>query len=210
MRIRVIYAKTAPLRYTGGLDMQRTWERALRRAHLPVAYSNGFHPQPRINQASALPLGFTSRSEMIDIWLSADLPSAEIHAALLGAVPPGIELIEVVEVATHGPSVQTITDTVEYRVTLHQPILAAEIQEQINRVLQAESLPRQRRDRHYDLRPLLLGLRLVEDGSTADLCLWISLAARENATGRPDEVLDELGIPLAAARIERTRLTLVP
>jgi hypothetical protein len=56
-RIRIQYAKTEPLRYTGNLDMHRIWERTLRRARLTIAYSQGFHPQPRLNQACPLPLG---------------------------------------------------------------------------------------------------------------------------------------------------------
>jgi len=68
-RIRVTYARTAPLRYTGHLDMQIVWERCLRRARLPLMYSQGFHPQPRINQACPLPLGMTSQMEVMDFWL---------------------------------------------------------------------------------------------------------------------------------------------
>ena len=68
-RIRICYAKTEPLRYTSNLDVHKVWERLLLRARLPLAYSQGFHHQPRINQAAPLPLGFTSRVEMVDIWL---------------------------------------------------------------------------------------------------------------------------------------------
>ncbi len=59
-RLRLTFAKTAAMRYTGHLDLHTTWERTLRRARLPLAYSQGFHPQPKIQLASALPLGFTS------------------------------------------------------------------------------------------------------------------------------------------------------
>jgi radical SAM-linked protein len=208
MRIRIIYAKTAALRYTGGLDMQRSWERSLRRAKLPIAYSNGFHPQPRINQASTLPLGFTSRAEMVDIWLSDALPIAEISAKFSRAVPPGIEVIEILEVPPQEPSVQTITTSVEYQAVLNLPILSGDLQERVDCILQAGSLPRERRNKPYDLRPLIEDVRVVSGDPGSHPCLWMRLSARENATGRPDEVLDELGIPLGAARIERTRLIL--
>ena len=56
-RLRITYSKTAALRYTSNLDMHKIWERALRRARLPLAYSQGFHPQPRLTQACPLPLG---------------------------------------------------------------------------------------------------------------------------------------------------------
>ena len=69
MRIRIVYSKADSLKYTGNLDLQKIWERLLRRANLPLAYSQGFHPQPRINQGCPLPLGFIGENEMVDIWL---------------------------------------------------------------------------------------------------------------------------------------------
>ena len=67
LRVRITYTKSGGLRYTGNLDMHKIWERTMRRARLPLAYSQGFHPQPRINQASPLPLGMVSQVEMVDV-----------------------------------------------------------------------------------------------------------------------------------------------
>ncbi len=67
MRVRVIFSKTGALRYIGHLDLNTIWERAARRAGLPLAYTQGFHPQPKMNFASALPLGFSSRCEVMDM-----------------------------------------------------------------------------------------------------------------------------------------------
>ena len=64
MRIRITFVKQGALRYTGHLDLHKLWERAARRAELPLAYSQGFHPQPKMNMAAALPLGFSSRCEV--------------------------------------------------------------------------------------------------------------------------------------------------
>jgi radical SAM-linked protein len=69
MRLRITFAKTEAMRFTGHLDLHRTWERCFRRARLPLAYTQGFNPHPRLNLAAALPLGFTSQGEMIDAWL---------------------------------------------------------------------------------------------------------------------------------------------
>jgi uncharacterized protein (DUF2344 family) len=69
MRFRITFAKTNAMRFTSHLDLQRTWERTIRRARLPLSYSQGFNPHPKINLAAALPLGFTSRCEMVEIWL---------------------------------------------------------------------------------------------------------------------------------------------
>ena len=68
-RIRIRYAKGESLRFIGHLDLQRLWERALRRSRLPVRYSQGFHPRARLNLASALPLGFLSDEELLEFFV---------------------------------------------------------------------------------------------------------------------------------------------
>ncbi|HLE27799.1 MAG TPA: TIGR03936 family radical SAM-associated protein, partial [Anaerolineales bacterium] len=70
-RLRLTFAKTAAMKFSGHLDLHKTWERTLRRARLPLAYSQGFNPQPRLQLASALPLGFTSECEVLDAWMEA-------------------------------------------------------------------------------------------------------------------------------------------
>ena len=82
MRVRITFAKTDAMRFTGHLDLHRAWERTFRRAGLPLAYTQGFSPHPRINLASALPLGFTSERELVDIWLEQELPASAVTAAL--------------------------------------------------------------------------------------------------------------------------------
>jgi radical SAM-linked protein len=67
MRLRITFAKQGALRYTGQIDLHRIWERSARRADLPLAYSHGYHPQPKIQLAAALPLGFSSRCEVVDL-----------------------------------------------------------------------------------------------------------------------------------------------
>ena len=70
MRLRVTFAKTEPMRFTSHLDLYRAWERMLRRAGFPLVFSQGYNPRPRLQLATPLPLGITSRFEIIDFWLS--------------------------------------------------------------------------------------------------------------------------------------------
>ena len=70
MRVRITFSKQGALRFIGHLDLHRLWERAMRRANLPLTYSQGFHPQPKISLAAALPLGFSSRGEVLDARLN--------------------------------------------------------------------------------------------------------------------------------------------
>src|SRR5512146_3064799 len=103
MRIRITFTKQGALRYTGHLDLHRLWERALRRASLPLAYSQGFHPQPKMNMAAALPLGFSSRCEMMDLKFEQDIPLAELPERLNGTLPAGLRVTGVEQVEDRAP-----------------------------------------------------------------------------------------------------------
>lgn len=204
MRIRVNFAKTAEMRFTGHLDLHRTWERIFRRARLPLAYSQGFHPQPRINLAAALPLGFTSDAEVVDVWLEQDLPLDDIREALVPALPPGIRLLEITEAANSDPALQVQVRSSEYQVTLLDP--CQNLDECIVRVLASDRLPRERRGKQYDLRPLVEELIPQANDDQGRCQILMRLAAREGATGRPEEVLVEMGIAPESVRVHRTRL----
>jgi radical SAM-linked protein len=202
MRARITFTKTGPLRYIGHLDLQTLWERAARRAGLPLAYSHGFHPQAKIHFASALPLGFSSRAEIMDMKLQTDMDLDQLPARLQQALPAGIQVLDIRSVDEAEPALQTQVQSAEYEVTLLEDVDRAALQQNIARVLAAPGLPRVRRDKPYNLRPLIHELRLLDDSGR----IFMRLSAREAATGRPEEVLDELGIAALGTRIERTRL----
>jgi len=211
MRLRITFSKTGSLRYTGHLDLQTVWERTARRAGLSLAYTQGFHPGPRIQIASALPLGIAGIAEIVDLWLDTDPgAAAETQSRLQAGAPPGLTILQVETVDEHGPALQTQIDSAEYLVTLLEQISPQELQERLDNLLIATALPRTRRDKPYDLRPLIEELTLTSTPSGKDpgRKLFMRLAARVGATGRPEEVLDALGIPLESARIQRTRLIL--
>jgi radical SAM-linked protein len=202
MRARVTFSKTGALKYIGHLDMHTLWERAARRARLPLAYSHGFHPQAKINFASALPLGFSSRAEVMDMRLQEDVDLAELPARLQQAMPAGITILDVRAADDAEPALQVQVQSAEYEVTLLAEADPTELQKQVDGLFAASELPRERRSKPYDLRPLIEEVRLTGE----PLSIFMRLSAREAATGRPEEVLDELGIQARDARIERTRL----
>jgi radical SAM-linked protein len=217
MRLRITFSKSGGLRYTGHLDLHSIWERTARRAGLPLAYTQGFHPTPRIQLASALPLGFIGRAEIVDMWLKEDAePNQSLPQpgdvrpykdALQPAAPPGLVILSAEAVDEKSPALQTQVVFAEYAVTLLDPVDRSDLETRLAQMLGAGSLPRVRREKQYDLRPLIETLELLpEDGSGT--ILQMKLAAREGATGRPDEVLAVLDIPIEATRIERTRLIL--
>jgi len=201
MRIRITFVKQGALRYTGHLDLHKLWERAARRAELPLAYSQGFHPQPKMNMAAALPLGFSSRCEVMDMKLEHDISLSDLPTRLNGTLPSGLQVISVEQVEERAPALQTQVASAEYEVSLTEAIDRSGLEQRLESVIQSKSIPRERRGKMYDLRPLIEELRLLPDGQ-----IFMRLAAREGATGRPEEVLDVLDIAFEGTRIERTRL----
>ncbi|MBI5954819.1 MAG: DUF2344 domain-containing protein [Chloroflexi bacterium] len=203
MRARITFSKQGALRYTGHLDLHRLWERAMRRADLPLSYSQGFHPQPKISLASALPLGFSSRCEALDVRFNENIPTEEIASRLQASLPPDIQIIRVESVDEKLPALQTQVLSAVYQVELTEPVDGSELSHRVEEILEAESLPRERRSKFYDLRPLIEELSVSADEKPS---LRMKLAAREGATGRPEEVLIALGIEPEYTRVERTEL----
>lgn len=99
-RLRVRYAKRGRLRFTSHRDFQRALERALRRISAPLAYSAGFNPHPKISYANAAPTGAASEAEYLELGLAERVEPAVLALALDGALPEGLDVVEVVEART--------------------------------------------------------------------------------------------------------------
>ncbi|MGA7195407.1 MAG: TIGR03936 family radical SAM-associated protein [Anaerolineales bacterium] len=201
MRVRVTFSKTGALRYIGHLDLNTIWERAARRAGLPLVYTQGFHPQPKMTFASALPLGFSSRCEVMDMRFNEDVDLTSLSTRLQNAMPSGLGIIHVQSVDENEPPLQTQIISAEYEVTLTEAANESELKRNMDEAMASQSLPRERRGKSYDLRPLIEKIELLPENK-----ILMKLAAREGATGRPEEVLDVLGIKIEHARVERTNL----
>jgi radical SAM-linked protein len=208
MRVRITFAKQGALRYTGHLDLHKLMERAARRAELPLSYSQGFHPQPKISLAAALPLGFASRDEVMDIRLNEDLEPEDISSRLKNSLPTGIQVLKVERVEDNLPPLQTQVLSATYEAHLTEPADSADLTRKVEGLMMSESLPRERRGKSYDLRPLIEMLSVVTE-SNGKIWLRMTLAAREGATGRPEEVLTALGIEPETVRVERTKLIFI-
>lgn len=213
MRIRITFTKQGALRYTGHLDLHKLWERAARRAGLPLAYSQGFHPQPKMNMAAALPLGFSSRCEVMDVKLESEIPLEGLRERLNETLPSGVQALKVEQVDERAPALQTQVVSAEYEVALTGAGSGSDLKRRIASIMESESIPRTRRGKSYDLRPLILELKVMESGGLPPsqeqppaIQIFMKLSAKEGATGRPDEVLDVLGIGFEDARVERVRL----
>jgi radical SAM-linked protein len=99
-KLRIRYAKRGRLRFTSHRDIQRAFERALRRARVPMAYSAGFTPHPKVSWAGAAPTGVASEAEYVEIGVTRAFVPAELAAALDGSLPADLDILEIVEAAT--------------------------------------------------------------------------------------------------------------
>ncbi|MCX7670882.1 MAG: TIGR03936 family radical SAM-associated protein, partial [Anaerolineae bacterium] len=176
----------------GHLDMARTWERAIRRARLPLAYSQGFNPQARLHFAAALPVGFTSEAELVDVFLNEELDPADFLARLGPALPAGIRLLSARPVPRAWPALQAIVCGARYRVEVETDEPAAAFADRLAGFMARPAAWRERRRgktvARYDLRPLVAALVYTgpcELGQSFETEMRVEPAA----TGRPDELL---------------------
>jgi len=205
-RYRITFTRDSSIRFVGHLDLARTWERILRRAGLPVAYSQGFHPQPKITFASALPVGCTSEAELMDVVLAEPLDPSAMRQRLEPTLPAGLSITSIAEVPLDAPALQAVLRWAEYRVTVETDEPREHIEARVQALLAAPTLPRERRSKRYDLRPLVLALS-VESVQPSCVHLAMRLLADANVgTGRPDEVIAALGWGDLPVHIHRRRL----
>lgn len=208
-RMRVTFATDDTVKYVGHLDMHRAWERAIRRARLPLAYTQGFNPQPRLQFAAALPVGFTGQAEVADVFLNEEFAPAEFIARLGAALPPGIRPLTAEPVARDLPSLQSQVNGAAYRVEVETDDDAGVFTERLVEFLARPEAWRERRKgkdiARYDLRPLIQDLRYTGAAAQGH-CFEVTMRAEPGATGRPDELLAELGFETAPRRIVRVKL----
>jgi radical SAM-linked protein len=200
-RYRIRFGKQGAMRYAGHLDLQRVIERTFRRAKIGLCYSNGFHAHPRFQIASALPLGCTSEGELIDAWLTSARDPGELLEQLAQAAPPGLLFYEAREISAKERALPAQLLSAWYEIALPGNCWS-NIVDRVEALLAQDRLPRRRRGKDYDLRPLIEALTFGQGKLSA------RLASREGATGRPEEVLSALGLDPAGLAVHRLALVL--
>ncbi len=209
-RIRVTFGIAGPLIYASVLDLGRLWERLLRRAGVPLAYTQGYSPYPRLQFASPLPVGYSSECEVMDAWLDQRVDLRELARAIVDQSPVGLTIREVAEVPLAAPFPQATLQAAEYRVTLHSPASADAIQAAIQRLLAQPTIEHRRvrkkgRMQTFDLRPLIHHVR-YEDAAGETHTLWMAMRCSAQGAGRPEHVVEAMGVDASHVAIHRTRL----
>jgi len=206
-RYRILFSKVEAMRFTGHLDLHRAWERTFRRAELPLAYTQGFSPHPRLQLAAALPLGILGEAELLDAWLDQAVEPMVLLERLHAAAPPGIRVSELQPADPKELSLQQQVEAAVFQAVPGEPTSATELESRIARLLSLPSIERERRGKRYDLRPLILELVALGPPEESP-AVRMTLAARGGATGRPEELIDALDLDPSSARITRLRLIL--
>ncbi len=211
MRLRIFFTKEGDLKYISHLDLMRLWHRAFRRAGIPLAYSGGFNPQPRISIAAPLPVGVTSHAEMMDVYLERRISPEVVSSALQAQLPRGIRILKVQEIWPGLPSLQSQVRFVEYQVLFPRAGRSLdEVREAIAALLSKKTLPwehmRDKEVRRYDLRQLIDDIWISEWGEE-EFVLGMRLRFDNTGGGRADQVASALGLPEPKA-IHRTRIIL--
>jgi radical SAM-linked protein len=194
-RLRVRYAKRGRLRFTSHRDFSRAFERATRRAGLPIAFSSGFSPHPRISYANASPTGAASEAEYLEIALAQALDPDQVRAALDAALPPGLDVVDVV-VASGG----ALADRLEAGVwKVELPGVPVEIaQAAVDAFLARDAVEVERMTkrgvRAFDCRGAVvrLGARVgpASEGADVSTCAILDLVVRHGQPSvRPDDIL---------------------
>jgi radical SAM-linked protein len=227
-RLRVRYAKRGPLRFTSHRDFARAFERAVRRAGLPIAYSQGFTPHPKISYASAAPTGAASEAEYLEVGLHTAVDPAWARTALDAALSPGLDILDVRPAPGGGVGLADLLTASRWLIELpgvepgrlEQAVAAFLAQD----VVLVERMTKQGR-RRFDARGAVAGIRVapaderrgaIPDTAAAEQCAMMDLVVRQAAPAvRPDDVLAGLRVvadlappvPPRATRLAQGMLT---
>ena len=190
-RIRVRFAKRGRLRFLSHRDVARSVERAVRRAGIPVSYSHGFSPHPRLSWIGAAPTGAASEAEYLEIGLSEPCDVDRVRAALDAALPPGLDVVAVV-VAPAGALADLLTGS-SWQIHL-VGVSFAVVQQAVQAVLAAESVGVERMTksgiRAFDVRPAVVALAAVVQPDDAVQVQLTTL--HQEPLVRPDDVLSAM------------------
>ncbi|MFJ4921912.1 TIGR03936 family radical SAM-associated protein [Streptomyces sp. NPDC088725] len=196
-RIRLRYTKRGRLRFTSHRDFQRAFERALRRAEVPMAYSAGFTPHPKVSYANAAPTGTGSEAEFLEIGLAEVCDPDKLRLLLDESLPTGLDIIDAVEAHTSGLADRLTASVWELRL---EGVEVEETRHAVSAFLSAETVEVQRRTkngmRSFDARAAVTDLQVSHpqaDRPGDGPCAILRLVVRHVTPAvRPDDVLSGL------------------
>ena len=210
-RLRLRYELSGAASNSGHRDLLRDWERAAAAAGIGLSYSQGKRPVAQISIAALLPRGATASADLMDVFVEERLDPWLVREKIQPHLPPGVTLLDVEEVGLQTRSIQSQLRWADYEVELPTDgASTASLQELIDTFLAAQTWPaeyrRETKVRRYDLRPLVLDIR-IKDMREDCVLLSMSLRAEQERTARADQVVRALDLP-EPKRIHRQALHL--
>ena len=200
-RLRIKFGKLGEMRLISHLDLHRVLQRAARRANLPIAFSAGFNPMPRIAIAKALPLGYTSTGEYADFELTAPIDPEEFQQKLQAQLDPDLPIYLVEEVPLKSPSTDALLEVAEYTLTLGFVELKERtggdvfhlMEDMVNEVLLRSSITMEKTTKSgkqevLELRPRLYTLMLIQPNPEAVKVHYIGNCTTANNL-KPEQVV---------------------
>ena len=211
LRLRIRFCRGEELKFISHLDIIRLWVRALRRAHIPLEYSEGFSPHPKISVAVPLSVGVTADNELMDVFVNRTISPHWFMDTVNRQLPPGIQALDVSPIGFNVPSLQSQVRFAQYEVEIETNKRDDEVQGLIDHLLSMETIPwHHQRDtgrRNYDLRALIDDVWLI--GCQPAYCtLGMRLRCDEGGSGRPEQVALALGFSEYPKSIKRVKLML--
>jgi radical SAM-linked protein len=210
-RHRIKFSRSDEVKFISHLDITRLWERALRRAGVPLAYSQGFSPHPQMALAVPLSVGMTSETELMDITCTRNVTPQWLTDIVNQQLPSGIRVLQVQQIPPTQPALQAQVRFAEYRVVIKTDKERDEIEAAIKNLLSLKQLPWQhQRDtgiKSYDLRALVDTITLIE-WQSGQCILGMRLRCDNRGSGRPEQVAIALGFNEYPELIHRTKLVL--
>lgn len=214
MKLRIAYTKLEEAKYIGHLDLTRVFERAMRRAGIPQAYTEGFNPHPKISFGSALAVGVEGEREYVDIELQREMDLSEVLGSLQEQLPAGIRLLEGLLIDSRSKALMSVLNAALYRIRLPMalPIQAERLAEAIKSWLGREQITYTRYSKkgptEKDIRPWVKHLHGEIHGDEVIFELEVRLGNQGSV--RPEEVvgslreLENLPLALESLQIKRT------
>jgi radical SAM-linked protein len=181
-RVQVYFTKVGDARFLSHLDVVRTMDRALRRSGLPIRFTQGMNPKVKMSFPTALPLGMESLLETVEIRVTPSVRLSEIVERLGGALPEGLEPFDADELFT---GEKWRVGEILYDVYPGEGGLPSP--EDVQRLLDRDAIPVERRGKEIDLRPLITEASLGQEG------LRLAIAWTDSGTARPADVLRAMG-----------------
>jgi len=190
-KLRIRYAKRGRLRFTSHRDFARAFERAIRRAGLPIGHSSGFTPHPKISYANASPTGAASEAEYLEIGMTRECDADEVRVSLNSALPDGLDIVDVV-VAKPGALAERL-EASSWEISL-PGVDPKHVESAVRSFLDADHVPivrmMKRGPRTLDCRAPVVQLSASSGATDAGQCAILAVVVRHvTPSVRPDDVL---------------------